>query len=184
MELLGMIRILLFSGGVDSTIVLKRLAGDGIVPIIFHCYPEYFTKAHERNVRKLARLISPKSPYYIFQMKRFRPSFLYDYPYYEIPISDDESLCPLHYGDEVIIGYSRWIYYIFPNHRFHRGATQQLFIDYVRLLDLPFRFPLADMRRTQLDAEFATLPHSLQALAVSDTRDYDFGGAFTKAPSS
>lgn len=174
------LKILLFSGGVDSTLVLNKLIAEGIIPTIFHFWPAWYNKTHERKVRKLARMISPKSEYYVFQVHDFDATLEYKHPYYGIPI-DNGCIYPLLYGDEVIIGYSKWIYHTYADHRPHKGFAQQDFINLVKVYNLPFTFPLADLRRTQLDEMFSQLPQEQKDLVVSDTRNYNFGGTYVKA---
>lgn len=173
-----MIYLLLYSGGVDSILCLKRLVEKGIVPYIFHFWTKKLNKTHEKMIRKTARLLSPKSPFYVFKTDtydyeaRIAGQFLGDY---EIIIDDDEDFIPIQHADYIVIGYAKYIY-PYKDEKYKYKSLQQQFIEHCRIIQLPYLFPLASYTRDELDEEFMNLPEEVRMNTVSSTRDYDYGG--------
>ena len=174
------IYILLYSGGVDSVLCLKKLVERGITPFIFHFRTTKLKKVHEKMIRKTARLLSPNSPFYVFNTKTKdyeAVSPVNDLARYSVRINRRKEFFPLEHGDYVVIGYTGWVYRYDKNMRSCRGRGRQ--IDLIRLSEkhsLPFIFPLAHHTRKQIDEEFGKLPQIIKENTVSSTRHYDFGG--------
>ena len=60
------VHLLMFSGGVDSTLCLHHLVEQGITPFLVHFKTKKLRRRHERMIRRVARHLSPRSPYYVF----------------------------------------------------------------------------------------------------------------------
>lgn len=167
--------ILMFSGGYESVLCLNRLVDDGITPALFYFHVKRFSKNNEKRIRRLASLISPASPFYIFHscMNYFIASFNYCHPYYYVRyrnIGPLKQFHPLEYGDPVVMGYTHLIY----PYKKGKGHTpvQVEFIDFCKKANLPFQYPLWELTRAEIDKEVARLPDNIQSLIVSDTRSY------------
>lgn len=179
-----MITILMFSGGYESVVCLKRLVDEGVTPSLFHFKTKKFNNENERMIRKVTRIISPDSPYYIFNSYQtgyhafleWHSSSGYDYPYYGINYKHhgkDKYFYPLLYGDRIVLGYTRWVYDdVNMDNRLCYKRYQNKFIDDCNKLNLPFVFPLADMRRPQIDRELNSLPEIIKDNVISSTRRY------------
>ena len=167
-------------------VCLKRLVKKGIVPFIFHFHSQKFTQKHERMIRKSAKILSPESPYYVFETKTIGFDAFWNEGtsnrMYGINIGKDgfdkTAIFPLEYCDVLVIGYHRY------SGRFSKKLKQRIvpkgqkrIIDWVKEHHLPFMFPLEKYRPTQIDREFERLPMKLKKLAISTTRGW-FKGTF------
>jgi len=181
------IYILLYSGGVDSVLCLKKVVEQGIIPFIFHFRTKKLTNKHEKMIRKTARLLSPKSPYYVFYTNTYSYEAWHewgDLSRYEIRRNDGKKSVyfnPIKHGDYVIIGYMRHVY-SYNNNRREFNCTGKKFIDFSKKFNPSFIFPLADYHRWEADEEFKTLPLNIRMNTVSSTRDYDYGGGVFVKP--
>lgn len=174
------IYLILYSGGVDSVLCLVKAVEQGIIPFIFHFHTQKLNKTHERMIRKTARLISPDSPFYVFETKTVGYRARADYPpdvCYEVCIDDPDGkgkrLNPLDHADYVIIGYTKWLYPKRKGRMRPIKKHQNTFINGCKKFGSPFIFPLADYTRNQIDEEFKKLPLEIRKNAVSTTRYYD-----------
>lgn len=131
-------------------------------------------------IRKTARIISPKSPFYVWKTETdgycafVNENFTNDYSI-NISMDGSKELIPLKCADFVVIGYTKYIYN-YTKTRFKWKLRQQKFIECVKRRDFPYIFPLLEYTRTMLDKEFAQLPEEIRMNTVSSTRDYNYGG--------
>lgn len=184
------IYILLYSGGVDSVLCLKKIIERGITPFLFHFRTKKLTDRHERMIKRSARLLSPESPLYVFKTETDDYEATHDWgdlSNYEIYMRKGkkcEYFVPLDYGDFVIIGYMRQVYSIGLgiDSRREFDCVARKFIDFAKKFNTPFIFPLADYHRWEVDEEFKALPLNIRENTVSSTRDYDFGGGVFVKP--
>lgn len=170
----------MFSGGVDSTLCLDLLVNEGATPNIFHFRTTKLNGDHEKRIRKIVRLLSPKSPYYTFRSwcKDYSAHMDESFPYYAVRWRHHGKrkwFEPLMYVDNVVLGYTRWLYWTHEDQRAYRG-NQRVFIKNCEMNNLPFRFPVCKLKRPELDAMFMAMPVKIRQLVVSSTRHYDFGG--------
>jgi hypothetical protein len=177
--------VLLYSGGVDSMVCLKRLVKKGIVPFIFHFHCKKLTIRHEKMIRKSAKILSPKSPFYVFETKTIGFDAFWSRnaskTMFGINVGknglDKIAFCPFQYADILVVGYHKY------RGRFRKNAVriipqgQKDFIIWCKKCRLPFMFPLERYRPTQIDREFERLPMKLKKLAISTTRGW-FKGIF------
>jgi len=133
-------------------------------------------------IRKTARLISPDSPFYVYETNTvgFRamipdlvPPDLMDY---EVCIDDPDGkgkrMRLLDHADYVIIGYTKWLY-TKTKPLLKVKLVQQKFIKACKKFNMPFIFPLANYTRKQTDDEFNQLPLEIRKNAISTTRYYE-----------
>jgi len=176
----------MFSGGVDSTVCLEKLVRQGIKPILFYFHTDkMLLKSFGRKIREIARYLSPSSPFYTFWTHSYSPTWLEHYPYYAVRLKHNGKnkwLYPLNLADKVAIGYTRFLYYYDEGCSEFRGSTQEKFIEFCKLYKLPYLFPLADMRRKEVDVLFQELPEYVKERVVSTTRGYDYGGRYYVVP--
>jgi hypothetical protein len=172
--------LLLYSGGVDSMVCLKRLVKNGIVPFIFHFKVQKFKRKHERMIRKSAKLLSPKSPFYVFEtgtigfQARYGGKKRGRYTY-TVKVGKKD-FNPLEYADKIVVGYHKYA------GRFRKGVHivpqgQKEFIGWVKKHRLRITFPLENYTPYKIDREFEKFPVKLQKLAISTTRGW-FKGTF------
>lgn len=177
--------MLLYSGGVDSMVCLKRLVRHGIVPFLFHFRCKKFTNEHERMIRKSARTISPKSPFYVFKPDTIGFDAFWnhrkDHEMYGINMGNGKKpFYPLNYCDVLLVGYHRY------TAKFRKRAVritpkgQKEIIDWVNKHRIKFhlKFPLENYHVWEIDREFKRFPRKLRKLAISTTRGYFKEGAF------
>lgn len=173
-ELVG----LMYSGGVDSVVCLKKLVEKGITPILFHVRTWKINKTKERKIRRNARRLSPKSPLYVWKPR------IIDYcaspsknHIYKIQLDEtyDTFLYPLDYVDKLVLGYFRE----YGKGRRRKGEValgQKQFIKECAIYHHPIIIPLSKMTGREVDTEFLKLPPKVQQDTVSSTRFYKFGG--------
>lgn len=172
-----MITVLMFSGGVDSTLCLKFLVDRGEVPFLFYVKTEKLKRKHMIKARRIAREISPDSTFYVFESteRDYRALYEDEYPYYYIRMKrsgKDKFLSPLLFADKVVLGYNNWIYYTEDNQRKFRGKTQRAFIKFIRKYSLPFELPLINISRPHIDKQLDVLSQHIKENIVSSTRSY------------
>jgi len=167
-----MIYVLLYSGGIDSVLCLKLLREQGIIPYIFHFKTWKLIRKHEHMIRKTARLLSPESPFYVFETKTENYKALWGRGEYHVFLDNNgRTLRPLDYGDKVVIGYTGYD----SNDGRRRLQTQVLTIKESEFYDYPYVFPLANMRKSQILQMFMDLPKEVRVNTVSSTRFKDKG---------
>lgn len=168
--------LLMYSGGVDSVICLKKLVDVGITPMIFHI-EERGGSTYERMARRIASILSPKSFYYTFYTSEFVAVSDEDMTQYSVKLGKEGYLYPLDYADCVVLGFCKWIY-DFHKSRYRGKKLQQKFMEKCAKENLPYIFPLKNMTRKQVDEEFRKLPNEIIKNTISDTRNYKFGGIY------
>jgi hypothetical protein len=173
--------VLLYSGGVDSIMCLKHLVDKGITPFLFHFKVKKFKLKHEKMIRKSAKLLSPNSPFYVFETET--EGFVATYgmrkrkAYYVIHIQKEKEFNPFECADKIVVGYHRYRgrhhkhgFQIFPE-------GQKEFIEWAKCHKLRLMFPLEDYTPAKIEKEFRKLPLIIRRLAISTTRGY-FKGVF------
>jgi len=176
------IYLLLYSGGVDSILCLKKLIDKGITPFIFHFWTRRLKKIHEKMIRKTARALSPKSPFYVFKTNTDNFGHgLWDNHKYYVEMTNHFRIFPIWHGDFIVTGVMKHIYeYGEGNQGYNRNRW---IIKKCEIYNLPYLFPLADYTREQTDQEFQQLPLNIRQNTVSTTRNYNYGGGiFVQRP--
>jgi len=184
------IYLLLYSGGVDSILCLKKLIDKGIVPYIFHFWTTKLKKKHEKMIRATARLLSPKSPFYVFRTSTENFEHGWNDVYYKYWVLISEffnnylTIYPIDYADYVVTGIMKHIYVCAENHQMYNGSgNNKEIIERLRIYNFPYIFPLANYTRKQADQEFQQLPLNIRQNTVSTTRNYNYGGGiFVQGP--
>jgi hypothetical protein len=174
--------LLLYGGGVDSVVCLKKLVDEEIVPFIFHFKTGKMNKTHERMIKKTVKILSPNSPYYVFPINESGYHAVYDsFGKYFIHLGQDKKgmFVPSKLFDIVVLGYTH-LCYSEQCKKHGIRMSQSDFIDIVKKYNLPFKFPIANLTRIQTDKEFNKLPKEVKINTVSTTRNYDFGGVFAQ----
>jgi len=135
----------MFSGGVDSVVCLHKLVKQNIIPVLIHFKTGKLNSRHERQIKQIAKQLSPESPFYRFdtyQNGYYATWNLGSSPYYSIRWKlhgKNKIFVPHSIADVVVLGYTRWIYYDY----YHKvryalaSGTQRKFIDFCRLYSLP-----------------------------------------------
>lgn len=163
-----MIYILMYSGGVDSILCLKMLRDQGITPFLFHIKTQKLKRRHERMIRKTARLLSPESPFYVWETKtrNYTASWGKNGEYHVFLTKNNVTLMPQNMADIIVMGYTGWD----SNDGRRKLRNQTMLLKQSRERGFPFMFPLADMRKTQVNQLFNQLPIEIRMNTVSSTR--------------
>lgn len=132
-------------------------------------------------IRKSAKLLSPNSPFYVFETETEGFVALYGMrkrkAYYVIRIQGEKEFNPFECADKIVVGYHRY------RGRFHKNCFQLVpqgqkeFIEWAKRHKLRLMFPLEDYTPAKIEKEFGKLPLSVRRLAISTTRGY-FKGVF------
>lgn len=181
--------ILLYSGGVDSIVCLNRLVKKGIVPLLWYFKEKDFKYA--RQVRRTAKLLSPKSMFLSFDVKEYDAFWTPQRgcpkeKRYGINFRKGKALYPMDFAKIVVVGYHKYMNrgpirgICFKGVCRHIPRGQKEFIEWSRRLRLSLRFPLARYTPHQIEAEFAKLPENIRRLVVTDTRGYIEEGVFSE----
>ena len=174
----------MFSGGVDSVVCLNELVKKGIVPKLFFFATYKVKKKHVKQIKRLAKLVSPDSELYVFYphtidflaawQRGERDKKTY---YIHLDETDDKFFYPLCYVDEVVLGY------VDKQPRGRRangelGLAQPKLIRYCLNHKMSFVFPLVGKSTREVDNLFDSLPEQVKKLTLSTTRCYAFGGSY------
>lgn len=181
-----MIEALMYSGGVDSVLCLKMLAEQGKNPFLFYMQTYKLKDIHVEMAKKIAKILSPKSPLYIFKPFTINYNAIFDeHNRYVILMNElhhEKVFNPLDIADKIYIGYfAKAGKYpkecedvkLYP-------CGQERCIELIKKYQLPIEFPLENMRLSQLDKMFNELPDNIKNLVVSSTRKYHYGGKFVE----
>jgi hypothetical protein len=166
----------MYSGGVDSVLCLKHLVDHGITPILFYIKTWKLQKKHENQSRKIARILSPQSPYYIFRPRviDYNAFIGKDTKKYAVHFDEinEEYFYPIDYADFVVLGYFGRTN---KGRRYKNdgGLDQKKIIKFFKTYQLPYIFPLKNYTNRQAYLEFRKLPKQIQELTVSTTRWYN-----------
>ena len=159
----------MYSGGVDSILCLKWLRDHDIVPALFHFKTLKLKRRHERMIRKTAKILSPESPFYVFKTKTNDFNAYWARGEYGVWLTDKRAeivLIPQYYGDIVVIGYTGYD----SNDGRCKLPTQKLSIEETKIYGFPFMFPMAGIRKSQINQLFDELPRMIRENTVSSTR--------------
>lgn len=162
-----MIHILLYSGGVESILCLKMLRDKGITPFLFHFRTKKLKPKHEKMIRRTAKLLSPKSPLYIFETKTddYLASYSTNGEYHVHLNKRGTTMMMQKYGDVIIVGYTG--YDSMDGRRklrthFHGSG----------FLKRQFLFPLLGKRKSKISNLFKQLSDEVRQNTVSSTKFY------------
>jgi len=155
------IYLLLYSGGVDSTLSLAKLIDNNIIPYIFHFKTKKLTNKHEKQIKRNAQKLSPQSPYYVFETETYNFEFgMYPNGKCFVVINNDEEFLPFDICDCLVTGHWR------------RDNDDEIlkwicdFATYSKQLILP----LKDYTYKQIMREFYLLPLDIKKNVVASTR--------------
>lgn len=186
--------ILLFSGGVDSTACLQLMKNE--TPILF-----YFETLKLRNktpiIRKIAKKISPYSPFYTFRTETMGYKAIY---FGGVEISKsygitmveedgnyDHLFYPAEFNRKVSIGYFKKtptrtiikkIRKITPKKVLENNEAliipngQDFLIKKLQCFPKVYDFPIKDMKLFEIDEIVNELPNEIKQLIQSSTRPY------------
>lgn len=162
-----MIYGLLYSGGVDSIVCLKLLREQGITPVLFH-YQYKSLKKHYKRIKKTAKLLSPESPLYVWEV-----------PYYQVSCNDFGDLF-VHLGDKnyvepsccvdkLAIGYFEKD--VMDNKYLHKGDnvwTGQA-VKYL-IKNSKIYLPIQKLTKKQIEKKWKTLPKEVRINTLTSSR--------------
>jgi hypothetical protein len=164
-----MITGLMFSGGVDSLVCLKLLREQDVTPVLFHVadYPLNI----ERKIRRAAKLVSPKSPYYVWgKAEDYKASYCFkrlsckaDYEVYFDSERKTVPVCFSDYVDRLVLGYFKR-----DNKSMYRTIKECL----PRFNNLVF--PLADYSVREIDSIWMKFPDEVKINTFSSSRTYSW----------
>jgi hypothetical protein len=163
-----MIQALMFSGGVDSIVCLKMLQEQGIIPILFYCESDIYRECHwSKSIKKTAKLLSPKSQLYIFDVKEYK-AFITGNGDYGITLKDGTIFYPYKCVDKLIVGFFEKD--IDKKHPIKKGNVGMK--EAIRVLNKnpKLEFPLRHLARTKIERIWKTLPLEVKKNTLTTSR--------------
>lgn len=173
--------LLMYSGGVDSLLCLKQLYEEGIAPIIVHVKTKKLTSYLERKIKRNAKNISPKSPYYVYNAYTknyfafYAPTkcLIHGHPMvYYVTLIGRHVLIPQQMANKIVLGYSKKDGIGDSVSRFLKACKQYKINDFI--------LPLAEKLHEDCMNEWLKFSEQIRKNTVSSTRNWDYGGIYVE----